>query len=129
MAKIDLKAILVAAATAAASQVAADPNTNMKPVDVPDVVKSVAKTAEQNPDLKEAQKTIDVKTNQEPWYLSPQALVSIATALMAVLGIVGLAVPEEVQKEVLAAIPVVVGIVSSALLVWNRYFRFNNTTK
>lgn len=120
----DLKAILIAAATAAAAQVAADPGTNMKPADVPDVVSAVVKSAEKHPDLKEAQKTLDAKTNQEPWYLSVQAWTAIVSAILAIFGAVGLAVPEEIRGQIMAAVPLVVGAGVSIAMIYNRYFRF-----
>lgn len=127
MAKIDLKQILIAATTAAASAAAAQTSTAMQPKDVPAVTKEMKEQVKVHPDLKAAQEILDVKTNQEPWYLSVQAWVAIATGLMSIMGVVGLVVPEEIQKQVMAAIPAVVGLISMGALIYNRYFRFKGT--
>jgi hypothetical protein len=129
MAKIDLKNILIAAATAAAAQVAADPKTVLKPSDVPEVSQEVRTQIEKHPDVKQAQKTIDVLTNQEPWYMSVQAWTAIITSMMAILGIIGLAVPEEVQKTVLAGVPILVGFGVAVAMMYNRYVRFRDVQK
>lgn len=127
MAKIDLKQILIAAGTAAASVAASQTSTAMQPKDVPAVTDAVKDQVKANPDLKKAQEILDVKTNQEPWYLSVQAWVAIATGLMSIMGVVGLVIPEEIQKQVMAAIPAVVGLAGTVALVYNRYFRFKGT--
>jgi len=128
MAKIDIKSILVTAATAAASAAAAQTSTAMQPKDVPVVVEAAKDHVAANPDIKKIQDIVNAKTNQEPWYQSIQAWVTILTSLMALLGAVGLAVPEDVQKQVLAAVPLIVGLVGAGMLIYNRYFRFKGPT-
>jgi hypothetical protein len=124
MAKIDLKSILIAAASAAASQVANDPSTNMNAADATKVVRQVEASTDQHSAIAEAQKTIDVKTNQEPWYQSVQAWVAILTGLMSILGAIGLVIPQDIQKEVMSAVPLLIGFSAMCALIYNRYFRF-----
>lgn len=127
MAKIDLGKILAVAVAVGANQVAADSANKMVPKDATAVVKATNVVAKE--ELKEAQATVDVLTNQEPYYMSVQWWTQILGLLGTVAGIVGFSFPAEMQKEALSIITGVIGAGTAIAMFYNRYIRFRGVVK
>lgn len=127
MAKIDLGRILAAAVAIGASQVAADTSNKMVPKDAKAVV--VATSVAAREEVKEAQATVDVLTNQEPFYMSIQWWTQMLGYAGVAAGLVGYAFPAEMQKEVLAILSGVIGLGTAGAMFYNRYIRFRGVVK
>jgi hypothetical protein len=127
MAKIDLGKILALAVAAGAAQVAGDSTTKMEPKDAKAVVQAAAVASKE--EIKEAQQTVDVLTNQEPFYLSVQWWTQILGLLGTVAGIIGFSFPAEMQKEALAIITGLIGVGTAGAMFYNRYIRFRGVVK
>jgi hypothetical protein len=127
MAKIDLGKILAAAVSAGAAQVAGDSSTKMEPKDAKAVVVATQQVAKE--EVKEAQATVDVLTNQEPFYMSVQWWTQMLGIAGALAGVVGFSFPAEMQKEALALITGAIGVITTGAMFYNRYIRFRGVVK
>jgi hypothetical protein len=129
MAKIDFGKLVAVVVAAGSAQVAGDNTTKMEPKDAAAVVKATDVAIKQSPEIKEAQATVDVLTNQEPFYMSVQWWTGLLSLIVAAAGVFGVVIPEEIQKQVLAIIAIMFGSGGVGLMVYNRYIRFRGVVK
>lgn len=119
---------LVAVVTAlGAAQVAANENNKMEQKDAKAVVTAAASAGKE--EIKEAQATVDVLTNQEPFYMSVQWWVGATGVVISAAGAIGYTLPAEIQKEVLAIVAAVAGAGVTLAMAYNRYIRFRGVVK
>lgn len=106
----------------ALTQEARNPANTLQPADVHQTTVAVTK-AVQDAVVTQVKPVVEVLTNQEPWWRSPQAWITILSMLSVLLGIFKISFDDVMQKEALTIIMAGVAFVSAATLFWNRYIR------
>jgi len=106
----------------ALTQEAANPHNSLQPEDVRKTTQVVTDAV--NVAVSEKVKpVVEVLTNQEPWYRSPQAWMTILSLLSVFLGIFKISFDDAMQKEALTVIMACIGAITGVVLFWNRYIR------
>jgi len=113
---------VASAVTAALKEAAASPTNSLHPTDVPKIAPKVSETVNQVVE-QQVKPIVDVLTNQEPWYKSPQAITAILSLIGTLLGLFGVVFDAEAQKQALTLIMTATALVSGVLVFWNRYIR------
>lgn len=100
---------------------AAKPTNSLTQSEVTSVAPSVKKDVVQEV-VQQMGPVLEHLSDTEPFWQSRQWWIAMLSLAGSLLGIFGIVFPPEMQQEVLAIVMAIIGAVSSATLIYNRYF-------
>lgn len=98
------------------------PTNSLQPSEVHSVAPAVAAKVEAKVEA-QVKPVVEVLTNQEPWWKSPQAIAQIVALISMILGIFKISFPAEMQAQFVILIMTLISAGTAAVLFWNRYIR------